>query len=58
MPSPSLNVLFSEQVYVRVLIALLYEYDTTDQRVVQFWTNRPLNAPSYAMANQVSCLIF
>ncbi|KAH9279433.1 C-myc promoter-binding protein [Echinococcus granulosus] len=42
-----------DQVYVRVLIALLYEYGTSDQGVVSFWSSRPLNAPSYAMANQL-----
>ncbi|VDK36458.1 unnamed protein product [Taenia asiatica] len=42
-----------DQVYVRVLIALLYEYGTSDQGVISFWSSRPLNAPSYAMANQL-----
>ncbi|KAL5105641.1 C-myc promoter-binding protein [Taenia crassiceps] len=42
-----------DQVYVRVLIALLYEYGTSDQGVISFWSCRPLNAPSYAMANQL-----
>ncbi|VDM26403.1 unnamed protein product [Hydatigera taeniaeformis] len=42
-----------DQVYVRVLIALLYEYGTSDEGVISFWSSRPLNAPSYAMANQL-----
>uniref|UniRef100_A0A5K3FDV6 UDENN domain-containing protein n=1 Tax=Mesocestoides corti TaxID=53468 RepID=A0A5K3FDV6_MESCO len=42
-----------DQAYVRVLIALLYEYGTSDQGVIQFWSSRPLNAASYAMANQL-----
>ncbi|VDL16009.1 unnamed protein product [Hymenolepis diminuta] len=42
-----------DQVYVRILIALLYEYGTSDLGVISFWSNRSLNAASYAMANQL-----
>nr|CDS32897.1 c myc promoter binding protein [Hymenolepis microstoma] len=42
-----------DQVYVRVMIALLYEYGTYDLGVINFWSKRSLNAPSYAMANQL-----
>uniref|UniRef100_A0A0R3TRQ9 UDENN domain-containing protein n=1 Tax=Rodentolepis nana TaxID=102285 RepID=A0A0R3TRQ9_RODNA len=42
-----------DQVYVRVMIALLYEYGTDDLGVINFWSKRSLNVPSYAMANQL-----